>query len=78
MNTVGGAIALGTLLRFILRTESPYGLPIPTSDEARNAAVLLTTKAQKTGACCMHPEDVKTAWDLVFPPQPRRTGSGKC
>lgn len=67
MNTVGEAIALGTLLRWVLQTPSAYGLPIPSSGEAKDAAVLLAEKARKTGACSVGPEEVETLWDKAFP-----------
>lgn len=61
MNTVGEAIALSTLLRWLFQIQS-YGLAIPTSGEAKNAAVLLAEKARKTGACSVGPEAVRELW----------------
>ena len=64
MNTVGEAIALGTLLRWVLQTPSAYGLPIPSSGEAKKAAALLAEKARKTGACSVGPEAVRELWPV--------------
>ena len=67
MNTVGEAIALGTLLRWLLQTPSAYGLAIPSSGEAKDAAVLLAEKARKTGACSVGPQEIEALWDKAFP-----------
>jgi hypothetical protein len=62
MNTVGEAIALGTLLQWVLQRQSANGIPIPSSDEAKDAAVLLAEKARKTGACSVGTEAVREFW----------------
>jgi hypothetical protein len=62
MNTVGEAIAIGTLLRYFLRMPSRVGIAMPTSSEASSAAQYLVGRAQKTGACAICPQDVRTHW----------------
>ena len=64
MNTVTEGIALGTLLRWVMLDTSVYRLPIPTSEEARDAAALLAEKAEKSGACCYSSASVKRIWPL--------------
>lgn len=64
MNTVTEAIALGTLLRWVMLDHSQYGLLIPTAEEAKEAAALLAEKAEKTGACCYNAAAVERLWPL--------------
>lgn len=58
MNTVGEAIALGTLLRWVMQYQGRWDMAMPTAQEARDAAVLLATKAAKTGACSVSSAEI--------------------
>jgi hypothetical protein len=61
MNTVVGAINLGILLQWVLDT-SCTNMPIPTSDEAKKAALLLVRRASNVGACSVHETDILKHW----------------
>lgn len=61
MNTVTEACALNTLLQWVLQDLYPLN-PIPTSEEAMEAAATLAEKARRTGASRYSAEQVRRLW----------------
>jgi hypothetical protein len=61
MNTITETCALNVLLQWLLQDFTPFN-PVPSSEEAMEAAAKLAEKSRKTGAARYGPKEVRTLW----------------
>ena len=67
MNTIGEAHAVNTLIKWILQDVGPYGIEVPTQEEACKAASYLAQRARRTGACMYSEQEVERLWNQKRP-----------